>query len=157
MAIESDQLVFDYLSRVGDLAQQHQLPSGTRMRLVTELRREIDRRRGSASGDSPGEVRRILAGIGTPEEAVDRVAGGASAEAVVPAPRAEEPKVKPRLRGMSLPRPRRGKDSAGVAASSESAADTADTGESAPATAASPPHLAGEDELGPSGAGGVDP
>ncbi|SCE16122.1 hypothetical protein GA0115246_111711, partial [Streptomyces sp. SolWspMP-sol7th] len=26
MGIETDQLVFDYLSRVGDLAQQQQLP-----------------------------------------------------------------------------------------------------------------------------------
>ncbi|MGN9814746.1 hypothetical protein ACTMUQ_05290 [Streptomyces sp. SD11] len=70
MGIESDQLVFDYLSRVGDLAQQRQLPSGTRMRLVSELRGEIDRRRTRATLDSPAAVRRILDRIGTPESVV---------------------------------------------------------------------------------------
>ena len=79
MAIESDQLVFDYLSRIGDLAQQRQLPSKTRMRLVAELRTEIDRRRatvtgGKTPGDSPAGVRRILDRLGTPEEVVDRAA-----------------------------------------------------------------------------------
>ncbi|NBE55295.1 HAAS signaling domain-containing protein, partial [Streptomyces boluensis] len=81
MAIESDQLVFDYLSRVGDLAQQRQLPSKTRMRLVTDLRAEIDRRRasvvgGKTPGDSPAGVRRILERLGTPEEVVERAGGG---------------------------------------------------------------------------------
>jgi hypothetical protein len=70
VGIESDQLVFDYLSRVGDLAQQRQLPSGTRMRLVSELRGEIDRRRAKATLDSPAAVRRILDRIGTPESVV---------------------------------------------------------------------------------------
>lgn len=70
MGIESDQLVFDYLSRVGDLAQQRQLPSGTRMRLVSELRSEIERRRAKAVGDSPTTVRRILARLGSPEDVV---------------------------------------------------------------------------------------
>ncbi|GAP50816.1 hypothetical protein [Streptomyces azureus] len=44
MGIESDQVVYEYLSRVGDVAQQRQLPSAARMRLVSELRGEIDRR-----------------------------------------------------------------------------------------------------------------
>ncbi|OMI33264.1 putative integral membrane protein, partial [Streptomyces sparsogenes DSM 40356] len=61
MGIESEQLVYDYLSRVGDLAQQGGLPSGDRMRLVAELRADIDRRRASAGTDSPAGVKRILA------------------------------------------------------------------------------------------------
>ena len=85
MGIESDQLVFDYLSRVGDLAQQRQLPSGERARLVTELRGEIERRRAKAIGaDSPATVRRILARMGTPDEIVTaagaRAADGATAD-----------------------------------------------------------------------------
>ncbi|MEU8524530.1 hypothetical protein AB0C77_02840 [Streptomyces sp. NPDC048629] len=81
MGIESDQLVFDYLSRVGDLAQQRQMTSGARMTLVSELREEIGRQRSKSLGgeDSPAAVRRILRRIGTPDEVVDRAA--------VPAPR----------------------------------------------------------------------
>ncbi|MFF3317527.1 hypothetical protein ACFYV5_18755 [Streptomyces sp. NPDC003035] len=72
MGIESDQLVFDYLSRVGDLAQQRQLSSGTRMRLVSSLRGEIDRRRATDGRESPTAVRGILDELGTPDEVVDR-------------------------------------------------------------------------------------
>ena len=71
MGIESDKVVYEYLSRVGDVAQQRQLPSSTRMRLVTELRNEIDRRRAKTTVDSPAAVRRILAYVaratGTPD------------------------------------------------------------------------------------------
>ncbi|MCF3125001.1 hypothetical protein IPZ68_35690 [Streptomyces arenae] len=87
MGIESDQLVYDYLSRVGDLAQQHQLPSGTRMRLVSDLRNRIDRSRTKSVADTPAAVRRILARLGTPEEVVE-AAGGAPA--AVPPPEAED-------------------------------------------------------------------
>lgn len=66
MGIESDQLVYDYLSRVGDLAQQRGLPSATRMRLVTGLRAEID----GQQADSVSGVKRILARLGTPEAVV---------------------------------------------------------------------------------------
>ncbi len=55
VGIESDQVVYEYLSRVGDVAQQRQLPSVTRMRLVSELRNEIDRRRAGATVDTPGQ------------------------------------------------------------------------------------------------------
>ncbi|MFF8787404.1 hypothetical protein [Streptomyces sp. NPDC015125] len=72
MGIESDQLVYDYLSRVGDLAQQRGLPSATRMRLVTGLRAEID----GQQTDSVSGVQRILARLGTPE-AVVAAAGSA--------------------------------------------------------------------------------
>ncbi|WP_335933865.1 hypothetical protein [Streptomyces sp. PTD5-9] len=70
MGIESDQLVYDYLSRVGDLAQQQQLSSGDRMRLVSTLRGEIDRQRREQSADSPAAVRRIIGRLGTPDELV---------------------------------------------------------------------------------------
>ncbi|MET9436126.1 hypothetical protein [Streptomyces sp. NPDC006551] len=95
MGIESDQLVFDYLSRVGDLAQQRQLPSGARMRLVSSLRNEIDRRRVTSGEETPGTVRGILRELGTPDEVVDRAAGStpvstAPEPPVVPQPRTEE-------------------------------------------------------------------
>ncbi|TBO54551.1 hypothetical protein EYS09_37920, partial [Streptomyces kasugaensis] len=61
MGIESDQLVFDYLSRVGDLAQQRGLPSGARMRLVATLRAEID----AQQADSVSGVKRVLSRLGT--------------------------------------------------------------------------------------------
>ncbi|MDI9885969.1 hypothetical protein QMZ92_16675 [Streptomyces sp. HNM0645] len=76
MGIESDQLVFDYLSRVGDLAQQRQLSSGTRMQLVSSLRNEIDRQRAKYGTDSPAAVQHILGRLGSPDEVVD----GASPE-----------------------------------------------------------------------------
>ncbi|WP_406200992.1 hypothetical protein OG331_27625 [Streptomyces sp. NBC_01017] len=83
MGIESDQVVYEYLSRVGDVAQQRQLPSATRMRLVNELRGEIDRRRAKAAVDSPAALRRIIARLGTPDEIVAAAGGGAA-----PAPQA---------------------------------------------------------------------
>ncbi|MBY8883181.1 hypothetical protein, partial [Actinacidiphila acidipaludis] len=70
----SDRLVFDYLSRVGDLAQSA-LPSSQRMQLVAQLRNDIDRQRGGTGGDSPAAVRRILGRIGTPDEVVEAAAG----------------------------------------------------------------------------------
>ncbi|MEV6317440.1 hypothetical protein [Streptomyces sp. NPDC051776] len=74
MGIESDKLVFDYLSRVGDLAQQQQLSSGDRMRLVTQLRSEIEAQR-AGSADSAASVKRILGKLGTPSDVV-AAAGG---------------------------------------------------------------------------------
>ncbi|MCX4660953.1 hypothetical protein [Streptomyces uncialis] len=79
MGIESDQLVFDYLSRVGDLAQQRQLPSAARMRLVSGLREEIDRRRAKTPVDTPASVRRILNRLGDPTELVTQ-AGAMTAD-----------------------------------------------------------------------------
>ncbi|MEV6688923.1 hypothetical protein AB0N28_26865, partial [Streptomyces sp. NPDC051130] len=75
MGIESDQLVYEYLSRVGDLAQRRQLSSGDRMRLVAGLRDEIDRRRAKYEPETPAAVRRILERIGTPEEVLAGAAG----------------------------------------------------------------------------------
>ncbi|MFF4750665.1 hypothetical protein ACWD5R_12970 [Streptomyces sp. NPDC002514] len=99
MGIESDQVVFEYLSRVGDVAQQQQLPSATRMRLVSGLRNEIDQHRAKVSVDSPAAVRRILDRLGTPDEVVAAAGGDAgvpqpppAAVPVQPAPRDPEPK-----------------------------------------------------------------
>ncbi|RSS74759.1 hypothetical protein [Streptomyces sp. WAC06614] len=71
MGIESDQLVYAYLSRVGDLAQRRQLPSGDRMRLVAGLRDEIDRRRARFEPETEASVRQILDRLGTPEQVLD--------------------------------------------------------------------------------------
>ncbi|MFF4156168.1 hypothetical protein [Streptomyces sp. NPDC001678] len=126
MGIESDQLVYDYLSRVGDLAQRQSLTSGDRMRLVSRLRAEIERRRAAEGADTPAAVRRILDGLGTPSEAVAGGATGATGVAPdagrVPAQRrADAEEAVP-----SVPRaPRLGGPG-------------------------SPPHLATEEELGPS-------
>ncbi|MGW0367320.1 hypothetical protein ACWDZW_00005, partial [Streptomyces coeruleorubidus] len=52
MGIESDQVVYEYLSRVGDVAQQRQLSSATRMRLVADLRRRTSALAPSASSSA---------------------------------------------------------------------------------------------------------
>ncbi|MET8285789.1 hypothetical protein AB0M86_02770 [Streptomyces sp. NPDC051639] len=139
MGIESDQLVFDYLSRVGDLAQQRQLPSATRMRLVSELRNEIDRRRSKAPVDNPAAVRRILSRLGTPDEIVTSARQGASepgadTRAAVPTQRAGEPEARPKGLRRVVPRPRRTSDEDGL--------------EAATGDHLSPPHHAGSYEPG---------
>ncbi|MGW1934574.1 hypothetical protein ACWCPG_35635, partial [Streptomyces sp. NPDC001919] len=125
MGIESDQLVYDYLSRVGDLAQQRQLPASDRMRLVSTLRNEIDRRRATQGEQSPAAVRGILGALGTPDEVVERAGGsGASPKEPRDAAPARAPKQggspsagqggKPRVGphgepgGKPVPEPRRG-------------------------------------------------
>ncbi|MGW6708673.1 hypothetical protein ACWGDE_27805 [Streptomyces sp. NPDC054956] len=98
MGIESDHLVYEYLSRVGDLAQRRHLSSGDRMRLVSGLRDEIDRRRAKYEPETAAAVRRILERIGTPEEVVDTLsAPGAPQPAADPAP------VVPAQRGAAPP------------------------------------------------------
>ncbi|UZJ30024.1 hypothetical protein [Streptomyces endophytica] len=86
MGIESEQLVFDYLSRVGDLAQQRGLPPAARMRLVSGLRTEIEAQR----ADSVVGTKRLLARLGTPEALVE-AAGGAPAAAGTPRPEPAPP------------------------------------------------------------------
>lgn len=136
MGIESDQLVYEYLSRVGDLAQRRQLSSGDRMRLVSGLRDEIDRRRAKYDPETPASVRRILERIGTPEEVLDTLGtlSGSGSGSARPAP-AAAPEPGPavptqrgpgRLRRNPVPRPR------------------------PPEPQNTPPHLAGLDELGDS-------
>lgn len=71
MGIESDKLVFDYLSRVGDLAHSTPMTAAERARLVSDLRGEIDRRRAEAGGaGSKSAVKKILNRIGRPEDVV---------------------------------------------------------------------------------------
>ncbi|MBG0854396.1 hypothetical protein I2W78_21790 [Streptomyces spinoverrucosus] len=147
MGIESDKVVYEYLSRVGDVAQQRQLPSATRMRLVSQLRDEIDRRRAKAVVDSPAAVRRILARIGSPDEVVTAAGDGGGAveapAAAVPVQRDKqdtqderEKAAQSKGRGLRriVPGPRH--------AEPESPPP--------PADAPAPPHRAGEHELGDS-------
>ncbi|MFF5440874.1 hypothetical protein [Streptomyces achromogenes] len=136
MGIESDQVVYEYLSRVGDIAQQRQLPSATRMRLVSELRNEIDRHRAKATVDSPAAVRRILDRLGSPDEVVttagtDGGAPRAPATAVPAQPSAEEQapsRERPKRLRRAVPRPR--------------------PADPEPPAAPAPPHLAPAHELG---------
>lgn len=102
MGIESDHLVYEYLSRVGDLAQRRHLSSGDRMRLVAGLRDEIDRRRARYEPETPAAVRRILERIGTPEEVLDTVSPAASADVLFPPPAPSAPAV-PVQRGAAPP------------------------------------------------------
>ncbi|MER7110271.1 hypothetical protein [Streptomyces sp. NPDC000229] len=136
MGIESDQLVFDYLSRVGDLAQQHHLSSQTRMRLVASLRAEIDSRR--AKDDSPGAVRGILTALGTPDEVVGAAASGGGGPAGAAASGGDGP-ARPAVPVQRTPRTRfrRRPDAPEVPPSRET-----------PAAEAWSPHLAGMDEVG---------
>ncbi|WJV47951.1 hypothetical protein [Streptomyces flavofungini] len=182
MGIESDQLVFDYLSRVGDVAQQRQLPSGTRMRLVSGLRGEIDRRRAGAA-DSPAAIRRILNGLGTPDELVDAAADNpddisaaipeqrpepqtSRLRRVVPRPRlrpaaerpaATENPARPAPEPPATERPARPARSAqdrrpARAAQDRPARRRPAAPPPAPDPRPAPPHLAGTDELGVTGA-----
>lgn len=145
MGIESDQLVYDYLSRVGDLAQQQQLSSGTRMRLVSELRGEIDRQRVAQAADTPGAVRRIIGKLGTPDELVAAAASSGDGTPLLP----QEPDTGG-APPAGIPRPRRGKLRKDSSRKGASEAREAASGPS-PRPAPSPPHRAGSDELGPSG------
>ncbi|MQY13021.1 hypothetical protein SRB5_31610 [Streptomyces sp. RB5] len=140
MGIEAEQLVLDYLSKVGDLAQQHALPSGDRMRLVTQLRARIDRVRSEEGATTAAAVRRILDRFGAPGDIV---------EAAVEDPASAVPDVAPeppKPTGLTarLPRPRSGLERKVPRPRREAEVPTPP-----PATGASPPHLAGADELGP--------
>ncbi|MFI1825247.1 hypothetical protein ACH41E_02165 [Streptomyces sp. NPDC020412] len=174
MGIESDQLVYDYLSRVGDLAQQRQLPSGTRMELVSSLRGEIDRQRAGGAGDSPASVRRILGRLGTPKEVVEAATNGSarpsspsspssvsstpSAPPVASAPSAPARKsAKPAGTPPSAPEPPRitlpGQRLRKLIPNPRKDRPTAPAAPPAPPEPPRqglPPHLAGLDELGPS-------
>lgn len=84
MGIESDQLVYEFLSRVGDLAQRQQLSSAARMRLVGQVRDEIEKQRGKAGTDSPAAVRRIIGRFGEPDELVAAAVESAGGTEPVP-------------------------------------------------------------------------
>ncbi|CAL9309788.1 MULTISPECIES: membrane protein [Streptomyces] len=153
MGIESDQVVYEYLSRVGDVAQQRQLSSATRMRLVADLRNEIDRRRAKATVDSPAAVRRILTRLGSPDEVVAAAADGTGStgsgtggepRGAAPASLPVQPDREPEERGERakgvlrrvVPRPR--------------PARPAEEPRPAASEGAAPPHLAAAHELGDS-------
>ncbi|MBI0300026.1 hypothetical protein JBE04_37605 [Streptomyces sp. PRKS01-29] len=191
MGIESEKLVYDYLSRVGDLAQQQGLSSGERMRLVSGLRADIDHRRATGGADSPAGVKRILSKLGSPADVVaaaggrgpdpgsggtggepgaegggtgggavprgaagaaraarDKLAGLAKSSGLtgkVPAPREEDaPGAPGTARNGDGPAHRTPGDGATSLIKPRPA-----TPATPPSNAASPPHLAGEDELGP--------
>ncbi|MQS06419.1 hypothetical protein FNX48_004260, partial [Streptomyces sp. IF17] len=89
MGIEGEQLVLDYLSRVGDLAHTTGMSPTERRDLVTRLRADITRRRADVQGDeSRADVKRILKSVGRPE---DVVAAAGERAAAVPAPRPAAP------------------------------------------------------------------
>jgi hypothetical protein len=110
MGIESEQLVYDYLSKVGDLAQATALTAAERARLVSGLRETIDSRRpgtGTAAARTGSReaaaMRKVLDGIGRPDEVVRRAVHTGVPEA------------------REAPRGARGRDGAGGGASAPSA------------------------------------
>ncbi|MCS0600420.1 hypothetical protein NX794_04120 [Streptomyces sp. LP11] len=149
MGIESDQVVYEYLSRVGDIAQQRQLPSGTRMRLVSELRNEIDRQRSRTTVDSPDAVRRILDHLGSPDDVVEAAGGRGTAGSgglVAPStsvPAQPEPPTRERP-ARERPAPERPKGLRRVVPRPRPPATPA------PPEPTAPPHLAAAHELGDS-------
>lgn len=167
MGIESDQLVYDYLSRVGDLAQRRQLPSAERMRLVTRLRAEIDEQRAGTT-DTPAAVKRILDKLGTPADVVATAGGRPRSDASrEPRPAISRPARPASDPGPAVPLPRAEPDTAPLPEPDtaprtkrntppHTEPDTAPEPPGAPAPqpppatdGPSPPHLAGENELGP--------
>ncbi|MBA0053143.1 hypothetical protein E0L36_20385 [Streptomyces sp. AJS327] len=116
MGIESDQLVFDYLSRVGDLAHGTSMTAAERARLVTGLRGEIDRMRAAEGGaESRTATRRILDRLGRPEDLVAARAG--SAPPSPPEPRPHTPS------SPSGPSARPGRDRGGAGRSGSRSGD----------------------------------
>ncbi|WP_407565601.1 hypothetical protein [Streptomyces sp. 184] len=173
MGIESDQLVYDYLSRVGDLAQQRALPSGQRMRLVNELRAGIDKVRAAEGAHTVSAVKQVLARFGSPGDIVEAAKRDPASAVPEVAVQPGEPPAgggglasrlpRPRVGGSEgwrgrLPRPRTGGEPGGreakrsarpvpeVPGPAPAPADFTPPAEPPP-TAAAPPHLAGEDEL----------
>ena len=128
MGIESERLVLDYLSRVGDLAHGTSMTAAERAKLVGSVRSNIESARIHAEGvETTASVRKILKQIGKPE---DVVAGAVSGEV----PAVPEPRAKPR-RG-SAPK-----------AAEEPDSSASSIGSGFPTTGSPPPHLAGLDEL----------
>ena len=107
MGIESDQLVYDYLSRVGDLAQATTLTAAERARLVTGLRQAIDdRREGSSAGSQRTEkaaVQKILTGIGSPADVVRQAVHSGVSEAVPGTPSSAGARTPGRTGAPSVP------------------------------------------------------
>ncbi|MFJ9181031.1 HAAS signaling domain-containing protein [Streptomyces sp. NPDC102360] len=139
MGIESDQIVFDYLSKVGDLAQSRQLPSSTRMRLVADLRSEIDKRRAAGGAESPAAVRRLIGRIGTPDQIVAGAKDGdGTFDFGAAGPTPDEPGQGRGTLGRIVPKARVRRRATPAESPVEADADDGPT----------PVHLAGTDELG---------
>ncbi|MFE2940184.1 hypothetical protein ACFXKG_14155 [Streptomyces sp. NPDC059255] len=161
VGIESDQLVYDYLSRVGDAAQQQHLPSGDRMRLVSTLRNEIDKQRGKFGTDSPASVRRILGRLGEPH-AVVRAAARDAGTGAARAPEAPEVAVPAQRTGLAKSLGLRGsKEPKGGSGGSGANGDSGTSGangfggrktEPTPPPSSAPPELS--QPSGPSGPSG---
>lgn len=166
VGIESEQLVLDYLSRVGDLAHGTSMTAAERARLIGELRSDIEQRRVRAEGvETSASMRKLLKGLGRPE---DLVAAASGSELVIPEPRANDDTSGGRgsVRGLGA-RLFGGKggsgtysgasggtgghtpsaDALGATAPTDHDAPTAGVGTGFPTTGATPPHLAGMDEL----------
>ncbi|KOT29298.1 membrane protein [Streptomyces caelestis] len=139
------------MSRVGDVAQQRQLPSAARMRLVAELRDEIDRRRAKAVVDSPAAVRRIISRMGTPTEVVTAAEDAPAPAPAVPAPPAAVPVQREPERGAGAREGREGRPKGVLRRIVPRPRPTGTPdGGPAPVGVPSPPHRAGTDELGDS-------
>lgn len=170
MGIESDQLVYDYLSRVGDIAQQRALPSGQRMRLVNELRASIDKVRAAEGAHSVSAVKQVLARFGSPGDIVEAAKRDPASAVPEVAVEPGQPPAggglasrlpRPRVGGSEgwlgrLPRPRTGTEPGGreqkraarpAPGVPRPAPEDFTPPAEPPPTAAAPPHLAGEDEL----------
>ncbi|QIJ63334.1 hypothetical protein [Streptomyces sp. JB150] len=153
MGIESDKVVYEYLSRVGDVAQQRQLPSATRMRLVNQLRDEIDRRRAKVPVDSPAAVRRIIARLGSPDDVVTAAGDGTGTRTAPQPPPAAVPAQRDETTGTARRRPDKpAKQPRGLPRSLRRVVPRPRPAEPRTADADVPaaPHLAGAHELGDS-------
>jgi hypothetical protein len=144
VGIESEKLVFDYLSRVGDLAHTTSMTASDRARLVSGLRTEIDKRRAAAGGAvTESAVKKILDKLGDPSFVVAEANGGVA------------PTLPP---SAATPEPERSRVSLRKRAGVPKQAPEPDPLEGPAPTAAygaSSPHLADLDELG-SGADAPD-
>jgi hypothetical protein len=69
VSIQGDQVVYDYLSRVGDIAHGKLSPA-RRATLVAELRAKIESERTQVGAEEPDQVRLLLQRLGEPEAVV---------------------------------------------------------------------------------------
>jgi hypothetical protein len=66
--LTADQVVQDYLHKVAAASQT--LPKGDRIAFVSRTKARVERQVSAAGAADPGEVRQVLAALGTPEELV---------------------------------------------------------------------------------------
>ncbi|MDJ1137531.1 hypothetical protein [Streptomyces iconiensis] len=148
MGIESDQLVFDYLSRIGDLAHSTRMTAAERAKLVGGLRGEIDKARAAEGGvESKAAVKKILGRLGRPEDVVAAANGGVGPALSSAVPSQRDATGEPRRETRRESRRER-EAQREAPAPEEPVLPPQRTGPSA-AFGASSPHLASMDELGP--------